>query len=277
MTKSLQNIPRGWIYLLLAAVVVWQVLKPVRLPVTPSAATLGVAEAIQAVPPGKLVVISTDWDASTQAETGPQTAAIIEACFQHHKPFAIMNLQPPMGVQLANTLAEQAAKRYHATYGRDWCNWGYKYGYDNVLLAMQKSIPRAIGKDFHGAPVDSLPMMQGINNAHDLGLIVLVTGLSSMTESWIGLIQTPFNIPMAAGYTAVMAPAYYAYLDSGQLKGLLVGAKGAAEMEAIVGRPGQATGIMNVQSWAHLLIIALILLGNLGQLAARRRAKGGGR
>jgi len=70
-----------------------------------------------------------------------------------------------------------------------------------------------------------------------------------------------------------MAPGYYPFLDSGQMKGMLVGAKGAAEMEVLVDRPAKASVIMNVQSWAHVLIIALIVLGNLGYLFARSRSR----
>ena len=270
----MQQISRYYIYLLLAGIVVWQLLFPIRLPIVPSAATTGVRDAIEAVPDDKIIIVTTDWDASTQAETGPQTQAIVHACFQSKKRFAIMNLQPPMGVKLANDIAQEAAKEYGAAYGVDWCNWGYKYGYGNVLMALAKDIPKAIGDDFYGKPVTRLPMMQGVRDIKNIGLVIEITGLSAITEYWIGLIQGPYGTPLATAYTAVMAPGYYPYLDSGQIKGMLVGAKGAAEMEALVNRPGKAVAIMNVQSWAHVLVIALIVLGNLGYLFARGRAGG---
>jgi hypothetical protein len=272
--QRLQQIPRYAIYLLLAGVVVWQILWPKPLPIVPSRATRGVFDAIAAVPDGKLIIISTDWDASTQAETGPQTEAVIRACFEHKKRFAIMNLQPPMGVKLANDMAEQVAKDNRARYGVDWCNWGFKYGYDSVLIALAKNIPKTIGDDFHGKPVGTLPMMAGVNDIKSIGLVVEITGLATLTEYWIGLIQGVYGTPFASAYTAVMAPGYYPFLDSNQMKGMLVGAKGAAEMEVLVHRPGKATAIMNVQSWAHVLIIALIVLGNVGYLLGRGRREG---
>lgn len=272
--QRLQQIPRYYIYLLLAAAVIWQVLWPIPLPIAPGRATRGVFDAIAAVPDDKLIIISTDWDASTQAETGPQTEAVIRACFQHKKRFAIMNLQPPMGVKLANDIADRLAKEYDAHYGVDWCNWGYKYGYDNVLIALAKNIPKTIGDDFRGNPVGRLPMMAGVNDIKSIGLVVEITGLAGVTEYWIGLIQGVYGTPFSSAYTAVMAPGYYPFLDSGQMKGMLVGAKGAAEMELLVGHPGKATAIMNVQSWAHVLIIALIVLGNVGYLFARGRREG---
>jgi len=273
----IQQVPRHYVYLLLAAVVAWQLLFPMHLPVIPSGATRGVYEAIKAVPRGKIIIISTDWDASTQAETGPQTQAVVHACFQAKKRFAVMNLGAPMGTKLAHDLAQEAAREYGAKYGSDWCNWGYKYGYENVLMALGKDIPKAVGEDFYGKAVTELPMMRHVRDIKDVGLVVEVTGLAGMTEMWIGLIQGPYRTPFATAYTAVMAPGYYPYLDSGQMKGMLVGAKGAAEMEALVDRPGKAIAIMNVQSWAHVLIIALIILGNIGYLLARGRAGGGER
>ena len=270
--QRLQQIPRYYIYLLLAGVVVWQLIFPIALPIVPSDATQGVHEAIRAVPDDKIIIITTDWDASTQAETGPQTQAVIHACFQEGKRFAIMNLQPPMGVKLAHDLAQEAAGDYDVSYGVDWCNWGYKYGYENVLMALGKDIPTTIGDDFYGNPVTDLPMMQGVEDIEDVGLVVEVTGLSGLTEMWIGLIQGPYQTPLASAYTAVMAPLYYPYLDSGQMQGMLVGAKGAAEMEVLTEKPGRATRIMNVQSWAHVLIILLIIVGNLGYLLTRGRA-----
>jgi hypothetical protein len=269
--QRLQQIPRYYIYLLLAVVVTWQVLFPIALPILPSRVTQGVYDAIAAVPDDQLILISTDWDASTEAETGPQTEAIIHACFQLHKRFAIMNLQPPMGVKLANDIAERVAAQYGAEYGVDWCNWGYKYGFDNVLIALAKNIPKTIGDDFHGNPVTGLPMMEGVEDIESIGLVIEITGLASVTEMWIGLIQGVYGTPLASAYTAVMVPGYYPFLDSGQLKGMLNGAKGAAEMEVLVKRPDRASAIMPVQSWAHMLIIALIIIGNLGYVFGRRR------
>jgi len=136
---------------------------------------------------------------------------------------------------------------------------------------MAKNIPKTIKSDFYGTPLTDLPMMQGVEDIESIGLVIEITGLAAITEIWIGLIQGVYGTPFATAYTAVMAPGYYPFLDSGQMQGMLVGAKGAAEMEALVARPARASVIMNVQSWAHLLIILLIVVGNLGFVFARGR------
>jgi hypothetical protein len=266
----LQQIPRAYIYLLLALVVIWQLVFPIAMPIVPSPTTLGVYDAIRKVPSDKLIVISADWDASTEAETGPQTTSIIQACLREKKRFALLTLSPPSGAKLAQDRALAATKPYGAKYGVDWVNWGYKYGYENVLMSLAKDIPQTIKADFNRTPLAKLDIMRGVKDIGDVGLVIEVTGLANMTEIWLGFIRGPYGTPLAAGYTAVMAPSYYPYVDSHQMSGMLVGAKGAAEMENLVGRPAQATRIMNVQSWAHLLIIALIIIGNVGYLLARR-------
>ena len=73
-----------------------------------------------------------------------------------------------------------------------------------------------------------------------------------------------------------MAPEQYPYLDSGQLSGLLTGMKGAAEYEKITGLTGAGSAAMGGQSFAHLSILILIVLGNLSVLVGwhhRRKAR----
>lgn len=271
------QIPRYVIYLLLAGVVAWQLLFPIRLPMRVGTTTQGVYEAIKAVPDDKIVILSTDWDASTQPETGPQTEAIMRACLRDNKRFAILNIAAPMGHKLAHQIAEKVAADHGAVYGVHWCNLGYKVGFKNVLLTMGKDVPKAIKTDIYGTPITDIPMMRDIADVKDVGLVVEISGLAGVIEPWVSLIQGPYQVPFASGVTAVMAPGYYPYLDSGQMRGMLVGARGAAEMELIMSKPGMGNAIMSAQSMAHVLIVLLIVLGNTAYLRARRRERAGAR
>jgi hypothetical protein len=76
----------------------------------------------------------------------------------------------------------------------------------------------------------------------------------------------------------VQAPQLYPYVPD-QMIGLLAALKGAAEYEAALAekypqfqdpKRSPARGRMGPQLFAHLLIIALILLGNLVHLTKRR-------
>jgi hypothetical protein len=82
---------------------------------------------------------------------------------------------------------------------------------------------------------------------------------------------------MAFGTTAVMAPDAYPYLQAGQIEGMMGGLKGAAEYENLIGRLGLGTRGMPAQSWAHVLVIVFIALGNVGFFVTRRRGREAGR
>jgi uncharacterized membrane protein YdjX (TVP38/TMEM64 family) len=75
---------------------------------------------------------------------------------------------------------------------------------------------------------------------------------------------------MVAGVTAVSAPEFYPYLQSGQLLGLLGGMAGAAEYEKLRNEKGTATRGMDAQSLAHVFVAVCILLGNWVQWRKRK-------
>ena len=62
-------------------------------------------------------------------------------------------------------------------------------------------------------------------------------------------------------------------LKSGQLQGMLAGLSGATEYEQLLNEPGFGAKASASLSYAQLLIILLIILGNAGMLAARRLAR----
>ena len=101
------------------------------------------------------------------------------------------------------------------------------------------------------------------------------------TREWVQQVQSRFHVTLGSGTTAVGAPNFYPYVQSGQLLGLLGGLKGAAEYETLIDYPGDATKGMDAQSIVHALIVIFILLGNAVYLwslrAERREAKEGSR
>src|SRR5438445_9617822 len=115
--------------------------------------------------------------------------------------------------------------------------------------------------------------MAGLHNMDQVGLIVEITA-SETYEAWVAFVQGyGGGKPMVFCPTAVMAPEAYQYLDSGQMAGMLTGLKGAIEYEGMVKQPGRASKQALALSVSHILIIFLIVLGNLGFLAQRRKAR----
>ena len=101
-------------------------------------------------------------------------------------------------------------------------------------------------------------------------------------------VHSQIGTPIIIGPTAVAAPKYYAYLNAGQLVGMLGGMKGAAEYEKLLAarypdmarfyqstRGFTATKGMDGQTVIHAVIILFILIGNVAYLSRRAAQKKG--
>ena len=62
----------------------------------------------------------------------------------------------------------------------------------------------------------------------------------------------------------------YPYLQTDQLIGLMPGLLGAAEYETLIDTPAKATKRMSVQSFVHLLVFGLVILGNVAFFIQKR-------
>jgi len=270
--EQLQKIDRRIVYLLVFVVTGALLKWPVRLPVVVSPEGQEAYNLIQNTAPEKLVLVAADWDAGTLAENGNQTRALIRHLMKLKRKFAIIGFAWPAGPQLTENIASELAPDYGYEYGRDYVNLGYKPQLSVSLMALVKDIPGFYKQDAKGTPLSQLPVMQGIHGIEDVSAIAQFTSASTL-EAYIVFVWGPYKTPLVHGCTAIIAPQQYVYLDAGQIEGLLVGLRGAAEYENLVGHPDVATELMAAQSFVHLLIMVLIILGNIGYLGARRAAR----
>ena len=110
---------------------------------------------------------------------------------------------------------------------------------------------------------------RGVDGLSSVNLIVELAGDESTLRTWIEQITAREDVPVVAGVSAATAPYVRPYLDSGQLRALLVGLPGAAEYEARAGRHGRAIDSLGSQAAAQAAIVLLIFLGNLVHLVGR--------
>jgi hypothetical protein len=163
------------------------------------------------------------------------------------------------------------AEEFGKEYGTDYVNLGYMAGGIVTLLGMGASIPNTFPTDYGGTPVGQIPLMQEVEDFDDIAIVMEVSAGTPGTREWVQQVQSRFGVTLGSGVTAVSAPNFYPYIQSGQLVGLLGGLKGAAEYETLVGAPGDATKGMDAQSIVHALIVLFIILGNVTYFATRLR------
>jgi len=269
MWEKLLYFDRRIIFLLIGAAVLIPFLAQWTLPHGKiTATTQNLYDAIEQLPAGTPVMISFDYGPSSMPEVEPMATALAYHIFSRDLRLVAATLIIT-GPQMADRAIVPVAKELGKKYGEDWVNLGYKPGGGVLLTQMGEDIKRAHPADARGNSTAELPVMAGIGNYDDIGLIVDLASTGAPT-TWIVYAHDPYQVKMAAGVTAVEAVDYYKFLQTGQLIGLLNGLKGAAEYEFLVGRDGFGKLGMASQSVAHLLIILLVIIGNIGYFTIGR-------
>jgi hypothetical protein len=272
MTRFLEQLDRRWIFAIVGVLVLIPLIFPLPLPLTVSPRVKGFHDAIEAVPDGSTVLMSCDWDPGGKPEMQPMTRTALRHLFSKNCKVVVTvlwNGGPGIVDETLRGVADEMGK----VYGVDWINLGYKAGNEAVMVLMGQSIVNTFPKDIRGGVTADYPIMSRVRNYSSFPLLVSISSGYPGTKEYVQQVQGRFHIKMVSGVTAVSAPEYYPYLQSGQLLGLLGGMAGAAEYEKARGESGAATRGMVPQSFAHLFVAFCILLGNLVQWMKKREGR----
>lgn len=277
----LQNIDRRVIYAALIGVILIPLFLPgLSLPIYPGKQSTDFYNTVETVAkqsPNKIVIVDGWWSPSTRGENQWQAEAVITHLMEKHLHFAILSFDTQNNTVMQTLVVAPLAKQYGYVYGRDYINWGYRPQtvFVPTLKGLVVDIPGTIKKDYKGAPLDQFPVMKGIKTRADVGAVVEVTPTAS-ADTWLGLFEQNNTPPFLFAPTAVMAPTYYPYIDTGQISGMLTGIKGAGDYEKLLGTHSFGTRAAGALSLAYALIILLIVIGNVGYYASRSAAKKAG-
>ena len=283
------NIDRRILYLIALLVMALPLFMNVPLPVAKNPNSLNFFNRIQNLDQsnGKnIVLFCANFSPDTKGESLPQGASIIRHMLTSGKKFAIFTFSSgaPAGQELANSEAQDVANELNAKrpsdkqlkYGVDWVNLGYKPATLPILQSLPRDIPGWFGRDSRGTPVADIPVMKGIKDYNDIGLVIDVS--PSGTYLWLmPAITDKYRKPLLLAPTSVMVPDIYPFVKSGQVAGLLRGILGAAEYESLLKERGLAPttykGTRQMTSVAALdaYIILLIVIGNVAYFRSRTR------
>jgi hypothetical protein len=248
--KIISNIDRRIIYTTLGLVVLIPIIFKLVLPTRVSEPVQTAYDYIQNLPEGSVVMISIDYDASSEPEIQPMLLSILRQCFvKKHK--IIMMGQWALGLPLGELGMAAVAPEFNAQYGTDYVNLGYRPGQRAQMVGLGREFRDFFTVDYRNTPVDDLPLMRSIHNYNNIDLLVGLEAGNSGDE-WIQFAGARYGLKI-------------------MIQGLIGGLQGAAEYEILVNKPGTGVAGMVAQSWAHLLLLGFILLGNLGYFVAKRR------
>lgn len=282
----LTRIDRRIIYFILFTVVTLPIIFPSARSVRVMAPTEKLYAAVDNIPEEKALIIDFDYDPQTLPEIEPMAFAVLRHAFTKRiKVLALSLYVQPLGlaqnalVNVAEEFNAAAATREDSIiYGRDYIFLGWQPPPLIPILGMGESIVNIYKTDYYGNRTDTLPIMREIKNYGDVGLLVSLSS-GDPPKWWLEYAQNRFGVKVGAGITAVSASEFYPYLQTGQFSGLMVGMKGAAEYEEQVeSKLGikvrrKASESLPSLTYAHIVIILFIVIGNAGYFISRRRER----
>lgn len=228
---------------------------------------------IDAIPPhADPLLLSIDYDPASEAELTPMAVAVLRHCFSKGVRVLVISLQfTGQGAGIAAELVPKIAAEYGARKNEDWCFLGFSPNATVAMLQMGEGIAKAFPTDYYGAPYREIPMLQSVQNYDQIPAVLTLTS-TAIAESWVTYAGTRYGVTILEGITAVYAADILPFFQTGQIKGILSGLKGAAEYEKRIHQPGDGMGGMRSQKLVHYLIILFILVGNIAYLKGRRRS-----
>jgi hypothetical protein len=282
----LTKIDRRIIYAILFSVVTLPIIFPSARSVRVMPPVEKLYNAIDNIPEEKALIIDFDYDPQTLPEIEPMAFAILRHAFtKRTKVLALSLYVQPLGlaqnalVNVAEEFNSLAATREDSIiYGRDYVFLGWQPPPLIPIIGMGESIINVYKNDYYGNRTDTLPLMKEIRNYGDVGLLVSLSS-GDPPKWWIEYAQNRFGVRVGAGITAVSASEFYPYLQTGQFSGLMVGMKGAAEYEEQVEAElgikvrRKASESLPSLTYAHLVIIIFIVIGNTGYFISRRKQR----
>jgi len=125
--------------------------------------------------------------------------------------------------------------------------------------------------DYRGTPYEQIPLVKNVKNFSNIDYCFNLSAGFPGTREWVQIAVDRYGVILGAGNTAVQAPQMYPFMRAGQLVGLLGGMVGAAEFELLTKWIGKGTKFMISQSFAHVIVIAFIIIGNVAFFRSERK------
>lgn len=272
---------RRWLYLILFLLVIIQTLAPLDIPNVVSPRSKALYDLLSRQPEGSFVVVQTDWTYSTRGESYAQFKALMRLLMRKKIRFVVTTAgsdpqAPVIAKQIIATLAREPGGNNYEE-GRDYAIAGFFPSAEAHIRAMVNNIRGELAtKGIEGGAV-----IEGIRDLSDAKAVINITGSATITL-WIERIRN--KAPLGLMCTAVMSAENIPYYISGQLKGIVIGAKGAFDFETLLNEEFPNSNpeykdyknydagrrYMGPLAFALILLIVSVIVGNIAMLQVRR-------
>ncbi len=269
---KLGSFDRRIIFVLIGLAVIIPLINPIKIPIRATNHSQMVFDAIDDLSTNSKVLVSFEYGPSTKPEIHPMAITLLRHLFRNdHKVYAFA-LWPDGNFMSTEALNQVARDELELEYGVEWVNMGFKPGAEAVIKGIASDIRMMYTADLLGNAIDEIPMMKSVNSVKDFDFLFSLSAGYPGSKEWVQYACDPKGVPMSTGCTSIQVTEVLPYVENGQISGILAGMPGAAEYEALVNIPGEATGMMAAQSIAHIIIVLFIIFGNIAYYLQRKES-----
>lgn len=251
------------IFVLYFILIAYPMLNPMGLPIPIGEPTIESYELLENVPKGGVIVIVSDEGFPSWAELGPGEIAIYRHAFKKVREDDCKIVLLTSYVVDGQILTERCLSNVDLTgleYGKHWVQLGYIPGYEAVLSAMMDDLKGIAPIDQFGTPTKDIPMLKDINSIDDYDYLYACTftAMDVYIRQW-GEKALARGVPIIINMLSGTVPLAMPYYRAGTMTSYLNSVTAGSGYEKLIGRPGMGAALMDAQSTAHLLGIAVIL------------------
>jgi hypothetical protein len=247
-------------------------LNPLGLPLMTGDMSKAWYRTVDELPEGSVILFDIAYGSGGYPSLGPGTIAAFHQMFEKGHKIIMMATSEEGSMMYPLIMNSVNPEQYGAVYGEDWVFFGYIAGTQTAMAGILGDIRALVSTDFEGNNIDTLAIMEGVNDADDFALVAYVTTSGDIAEGWVYQGYSQYNRPVIGGCLSMMTTSIKPYYDTGQLLGLMDGIKGAADLEFLTGNPGDAIISSDILSFSQTLVLIFIAVGNI----AYWLKKGGG-
>lgn len=258
---------RRIIYAIAIISIVIPLAKPVGLPITIAKESRAFYDVIEALPDGSTILCSPDMESGVFGELGPVAIANMRHLWtKNHKLVFVFFYRGDGPIIFSNKVMTRVPGYVDETtvgdkvYGVDWVSLGYIEGHATAMAQLASDF-HFISTDQFGNSIDDLPLLDEIQTAADFDLFIDIGGGDNADA--LAQFSIPYDLPAICGTLSVDYIGLLPYYLSGVYGGILMGMKGGAEYESLIGAPGLATVANDAISVTHLVLLSLLVIGNV--------------
>lgn len=268
--KAMATVDRKIYFLLLLAVIVGGLLRPLVIPIEITHWTKKFYDDINDIQPDEIVVIHMGSGPGVRRTMWSAYTLSFWQIIQRRPRIIWMTTMPeafPVGEMMLNDPVVKAAME-EANYveGVNFIDIGFVYGEPALVNLVQDFQDFTKGK-FKGTWLDEVKDFNDVDH-------LLWLGGNPNSYKWCAQhISLRYKTKIYTISEPTTFPTHLIYLDAGNFQACMNGVTGSAEYEIITNNIGEAITYMGVVSITHVLFVVIIIIGNIGYFGWERKER----